>query len=171
LAGVTSVFQGGPFGGNGDDRRVRIPGRDGVAGENTNQGSGPSRFGESAANSPSAHTLKTGGLSCRIARTVTKKSDVKVGRAERRGRAMSPDADRLTSVSAPPQCALRPWADGGVDTDTPGDPDMMLNLIDALGTFENPVGQLVMIMAIAALAAVRDSVLPAHPGDRPGPNE
>ncbi|HWM23075.1 MAG TPA: hypothetical protein VNO51_25515 [Ilumatobacteraceae bacterium] len=36
---------------------------------------------------------------------------------------------------------------------------MMLNLIDALGTFENPVAQLVVVLGIAALAGSR---LPAR---------
>jgi hypothetical protein len=40
---------------------------------------------------------------------------------------------------------------------------MMLNLIDALGTFENPVAQLVVVMGIAALAGSR---LPARLGGR-----
>ena len=38
---------------------------------------------------------------------------------------------------------------------------MMLNFIDALGTFENSVGQLVVVGGIAALAAIRCAVIPA----------
>ena len=38
---------------------------------------------------------------------------------------------------------------------------MMLNLIDVLGTFENPVAQLVVVMGIAAVAGSR---LPARRG-------
>ncbi len=46
----------------------------------------------------------------------------------------------------------------------------MLNLFDALGTFGNPVGHLVEIMAIAALAAaLRYS--PCAPPDVFDPNE
>jgi hypothetical protein len=41
---------------------------------------------------------------------------------------------------------------------------MMLNFIDALGTFENSVGQLVVIGGIAALAAIRCAVIPARSG-------
>ena len=41
---------------------------------------------------------------------------------------------------------------------------MMLNFIDALGTFENPVGQLVAIGGIAAL----DAVLRRRPRPLPG---
>lgn len=43
---------------------------------------------------------------------------------------------------------------------------MMLNLIDALTTFGNPV-QLVGIMSIAAIAVVGDAVPVAHPPARP----
>jgi hypothetical protein len=54
---------------------------------------------------------------------------------------------------------------------------MMPNLIDALISFGNPVGQLVGIMAIAAIAVVGDAVVRADPPtrrprpDAPVPNE
>ena len=56
---------------------------------------------------------------------------------------------------------LRWWADGWTYASSPGDPDMMLNLIDAVGGFENPVAQLV-IMGIAGVATVGGVGLPAR---------
>jgi hypothetical protein len=44
---------------------------------------------------------------------------------------------------------------------------MMLNFIDALGTFENPIGQLIVVGGIAALAAVRCAFVPARSAARP----
>ena len=41
---------------------------------------------------------------------------------------------------------------------------MMLNLIDALGTFENPVAQLVVVMGIAAVAGSPVAGPPRWPG-------